>query len=174
MFQIKLNISLTLLFPSAQTSSPPLIMSPELVNDTTIYQVAWARTMPGGFLWPSLSLSALTPTLNAEDFTPMMTCLILTLFPHPHCQNCNAKLHYFLRLLLQKPPLTSSFKSLVLVLPRQSNCLTLEQFRVQSIDHVSINISSLVISASHMVFSITYVPTPQFLASKGHLPKSTD
>lgn len=130
--------------------------------------------MPGGFLWPSLSLSTLTPMLNADDFTPTMTCLTLTLFPHPHCQNCNSRLHYFLRLLLQKPPLTISFKSLVLVLPHQSNCLTLEQFRVQSIEHVSIYISSLVISASHIVFSIIYVPTPQFLASKGHLPKSTD
>ena len=116
--------------------------------------------MPGGFLWSSLSLSTLSPMLNADDFTPMMTCLTLTLFTHPHCQNCNSKLYYFLRSLLQNPPLTISFKSLVLVLPRQSNCLTLEQFRVQSIDHVSIYISSLAISASHIVFSIIYVPTP--------------
>lgn len=130
--------------------------------------------MSGGFLRPSLSLSTLTLRLSAGDYTPMMTCLTLTLFPHPHCQNCNSKLHYFLGALLQDPPLTISFKSLVLVLPRQSNCLILEQFRVQSINHVSTYISSLVISASHIIFSISYVPTPQFLASKKNLPKSTD
>ena len=108
--------------------------------------------MSGGFLRPSLSLSTLTLRLSAGDYTPMMTCLTLTLFPHPHCQN--SKLHYFLGALLQDPPLTISFKSLVLVLPRQSNCLILEQFRVQSINHVSTYISSLVISASHLNISL--------------------
>lgn len=163
MFQIELNISLALLFPTAQTSSLLLIMSPVSVNDITIYQVAWARTMSGGFLWPSLSLCPpLTPPrLNAGDYTPMMTCLTLTLFPHPHCQNCNSKLHYFLRSLLQDPPLTISFKSLVLVLPHQSNCLITEQFRVR-IHKPCVHLHFLPcdISQSHRISYQLCMPTP--------------
>ena len=173
MSQIELNISLTLPSTSLCSNqfSPSLTIAPVLVKDTTIYQVVWARIMPRRLSVP-FSL-CVHPHTHAQYwwFYSYDALLNSDLFLHPHCQNCNSKLHYFLPSLLQKPPLTISFKSLLLVLPHQSKCLTLEQLRAQSIDHVSIYSSSLVISSSHIMFNIIYVPsTSQILASEAHIP----